>query len=737
MREYVQAQLDRLKAKEVIEIPEIESLLLQTYKLLDSEEEPDYNLCLAIICHIADADPRDVMVRQLLYDCVIKSRVFLYNNLLKERIKNFDPHVSVQDNIAESFYTSSKTKTILTRPQKIAFDLYQHHKRLVLSAPTSFGKTRIVREIIAQNNYKNIALILPTVSLLSEQFQELRSNIKGYVISKSSKVDIRENKKYILILTPERMNVFMEEHPDFHINFFVMDEIYKADYKLEDGRFRVFADILYRLAKTDADFYLIGPYINFSEKFRKRFDVEFKLFNLEIVQKDYYRGPGTYNVNNSTIRIISSDKFKSLLRIISSESIDGKFLIYRCTKQLVEETARKLVETWPVSAHNIELASYLSEIVSPDWDLVSCIKRGVAFHHGAMPRFIQELVVDEFNEPSGGVNYLFCTTSLTEGVNTSAKNVILYDKKIAGAPLKGLDKKNIEGRAGRFMKHFIGRVFHLEDIDETNDDNMVELEYFDNDNPAAETLIQIDNSDLTNNNLLKKEAIRKKLLELDIPYDIIKANKFVSIEGQTRLIQLLRQDNGAMINDHSFSGGMPSADISKRIFSTIYENLFTDNDRGRDFKNGGKNVLLGLTNIYLFKDLTFSQILNLEITKSQRNNVNTRIRYTFNLISKYFEFIWPRYLKAYEKLYNFVAISKGFPTINLDVVIAKLEYGTIKDHEIILKDAGLPNEIIRKISRHFDGCKTFEDIQSKKITAAQQISSSTNNIERKILNRYI
>nr|CDS57633.1 hypothetical protein SYMBAF_250009 [Serratia symbiotica] len=51
-----------------------------------------------------------------------------------------------------------------------------------------------------------------------------------------------------------------------------MDEIYKADYKLNDDRYKVFADILYRLTKSGADLYLIGPYISaFSEKFRSKF----------------------------------------------------------------------------------------------------------------------------------------------------------------------------------------------------------------------------------------------------------------------------------------------------------------------------------------------------------------------------------------------------------------------------------------------------------------------------------
>lgn len=45
--------------------------------------------------------------------------------------------------------------------------------RYVLTAPTSFGKTFIVYEIIQRMQYRNILLIFPSISLLSENFSRL------------------------------------------------------------------------------------------------------------------------------------------------------------------------------------------------------------------------------------------------------------------------------------------------------------------------------------------------------------------------------------------------------------------------------------------------------------------------------------------------------------------------------------------------------------------------------------
>lgn len=743
MNQQIATGIEKIKRKSGVSVDVLEKLLINVYRQLDSKNEQDYNQCLSAICHIANYNSSDRMVQQLLHDCIVKSRVFLYDNLLEKNNENYLPDISPQDHILRNFYTSQKTNTTLTKPQKEIFDTFQKNKRLVVSAPTSFGKKRIVREIILHNNYKNIAFIMPTVSLLSEQYQELRKSVEGYTISKSSKVKIDEHKSYILVLTPERMSAFFEENPDFKIDFFVMDEIYKVDYKLDDDRFRIFSDILYRLAKTDSDFYLAGPYIsNFSKSFREKFNVELKKYSTEIVQKDYYaldnnKNKGVHSVENGSIRIIG-DKFKNLLRLVTEESIDGKFLIYRYQKHLVEEIAKKFLNTWPVKPHNQELIDYLSNSVSPNWDLISCIKRGIAFHHGAMPRHIQDLIIDEFNDNSEhGLNYLFCTTSLTEGINSAAKNVVIYDKKIgSGDPLKTLDRKNIEGRAGRFMQHFIGRVFHLETQDDDDGETSVEIEYLDNADAALETLIQLEQDDVPRSKIDILDSYNNSLSALHIDPLIIKENRFVKIDGQIKLIQHLREANN--LDNYHFKEKLPTNDCLSNILSCCYEYLFTDHDKGRNFNNDiGKSILIGLTKYYIYHSPSFKELLTSDTVQRARNNDNSRIRYVFDLMSKYFEFAWQKYLKTFTNIYNFVASWKNQPLISLDMVIAKLEYGTTENHEIILRDSGLPNEIVKKLSHYFRGCETYEDVYNISRSKNKEIKMSIHPIESKILDKYI
>jgi replicative superfamily II helicase len=59
--------------------------------------------------------------------------------------------------------------------------------------------------------------------------------------------------------------------------------------------------------------------------------------------------------------------------------------------------------------------------------LIEALHMGIGFHHGAIPRHLGSSLVDAFNEKK--IRWLFCTSTLIEGVNTSAKNVIYLTKK--------------------------------------------------------------------------------------------------------------------------------------------------------------------------------------------------------------------------------------------------------------------------------------------------------------------
>lgn len=76
-----------------------------------------------------------------------------------------------------------------------------------------------------------------------------------------------------------------------------------------------------------------------------------------------------------------------------------------------------------------------------------------------MPRYIKREIINLFEEDVIGT--LIVTTSFTEGVNTSASNLI-FTSLINGPTtnrLSDIDVLNVSGRAGRFARNSIGKVY--------------------------------------------------------------------------------------------------------------------------------------------------------------------------------------------------------------------------------------------------------------------------------------
>lgn len=720
--------LQKLKTEKTLSVGEYKLLLEDAHKLLSAGDE-SYNLGLAIVCHVANSRPSDTFIKQLLYDCIVESRIFLYGDMLQKSSDTyFADTLSNFSAFTEAFYALD-SGTVLTKDQKKLLDEFQKTKKLIVSAPTSFGKSRIIPEIIIANKYKNVAIVLPTIALLSETFTSLKDNpnLKEYNLVNSVSQPTTQGKN-ILILTPEKMDLFLDENPYFKIDFFVMDEIYKIQDDPE--RKQIFTHALYRLSNAVSDYYLIGPYFEgFSKNFLERKGGTFLRFKTEIVQKDTHhfheleKGE-IFSLGDSELKKLKGKELNlgKLLNMLS-----GQTFIYVGKKQTAESLSRKIIEKKGEKIHT-DLIDYIKENISKDWSLVKCLERGVAFHHNAVPRYIQKEIVDAFND--GTIQTIVCTPTLIEGVNTSAKTVIIFDnfKGKKENKLTPLDVKNIKGRAGRLSVHFVGEVITLEEVNESDVGETIDFSYFDNENLNPEESILVEKEDLLGANLVTRQRIEDELAELSIPLGVIRNNKFIPIEKQLSLIRHLR-DNPEIADAVSFEGTLPTKETIDLILDLSHRYLFNEqdaNDKGISFPN-----LKRLTKFYVYKDPSIKEIIETQ----QGKTVDTKVRNAFKLISRYFEFALPKYLVTFENLYNFCYSNKS-KKLNLKYLVTKLEFGFAEKHEIILKDAGVPPGIIKKISIYLKDCGSLQEMR-KMIQASPQILSVLPPFEQGILRKYI
>lgn len=463
----------------------------------------------------------------------------------------------------------------LHRYQKNVLDRFisRQRNRYVLTAPTSFGKTFLVYEIIQKMNYKNILLIFPAISLLSENYTKLCSwdAFNEYAIHSLSEEMFDLNEKNIFIFTPERFLSFMDAHSQFHFDFAFIDEVYKIDNSFiidqetlgENER-----DTAYRLAleficDLSDDMLLAGPYmmlpmIDAQQKksfndFARDNGFSFLRYNqLEIVSKEYttIKGKQQYYIDEVPVEIGSISKSQKIANIIKSLSSPSENTIIYCgrrsdtesyAKQLLSDQA--LVASFQESCSGKGIPIYemflehLQSTFGDDWIVLKSLKCRIGIHHSLIPKYIQKEIINLFNK--GALICLFSTTTITEGVNTSAKNIIITSSKKGTKPLRQFDAKNIAGRAGRFQQHYSGRVIDLNNGFESivnGQPEILEHKNYDIQSPKTDVDYQITKDKyLSDYDRQEKEFILSQVSASEIPPEVFNCFRVVGPKDKLTL----------------------------------------------------------------------------------------------------------------------------------------------------------------------------------------------------------
>lgn len=493
-------------------VKEIEGKQFDILKVIAEElnQDPDSNFAKELILRSLENKKHFKHTFAILNDLVRSVGLFPYLD---------DKNLCLSDKIAFNFFKPENLDGIVFHLEQ--FPIYQkllNGKNIVLSAPTSFGKSKIIDAVIAKECFKNIVIVVPTLALIDETRRRLTNLFSSKYHIVSHPTQLPENGKNIFIFTPERVVAYKNEFPQ--INFFVIDEFYKIGGQSEsDERVVALNEAFYYLYKKQkAQFYMLGPNIQtISEGAGKK-------FNFEFISTDYN------TVINEVIPIHATspnDRLEKLLALCAK--IKEPSLIYCKSISQVYAVAEKLCEL-KTNCENLicnEMSDWLGEEFHPDWVLAKGVRKGIGIHIGPLPRAIAQDVVAQFNE--GNLQFLVCTSTLIEGVNTKAKNVIIYENKIAKKQLDFFTFNNIKGRSGRMFEHFIGKVYRFDDEPQMNLP-FVELPIYEqNENTPTSLLIQLDDEDLTKKS---KMRIEKELIDSPLPKDLIKENHGLEPELQ-------------------------------------------------------------------------------------------------------------------------------------------------------------------------------------------------------------
>lgn len=326
--------------------------------------------------------------------------------------------------------------------QMKVFGLLISGKSLILSAPTSFGKSLLVDALISSKRPACVVIVVPTLALLDEYRKRLRKRFPDYnVITHDYQSPTGELNIYVG--TQER--IAAREISD-RVNLFVIDEFYKLDLDRGDNRALALNSVMAQYAKSADQIYLLGPSIDKvtpNTLFPKT--VEFYSTTFSPVAADIV----DYSKNGPNI--------EDLVGVLK-ETKGEPTLIYVRSPQSAARLASQLIEKLSTESRDLDvLGDWLADSFHHEWILSNSIRQGIGIHHGRVPRSVGQYEINLFNKSE--IPILICTSTLIEGVNTVAKNVIIYDKFISRKKLDRFTYDNIKGRAGRMFQHYIGRIF--------------------------------------------------------------------------------------------------------------------------------------------------------------------------------------------------------------------------------------------------------------------------------------
>ncbi len=455
---------------------------------------------------------------------------------------------------------------ILTEFQmKIWKQIENKNKVIAISAPTSSGKSFIITlklmEIIQKNNY-DIVYVVPTISLVNQVMQDFKDmmqkfNILDYDIE-NSYIDEEANKtRKIYVFTQEKLMQALTNFKNQFTNdlILVIDEIQNIEKVSADDEIRskILLDSINDIKenKNVKKIVISGPRINSINKLgdtlfgkkntvkveTKRTPVLNLTYSIKKNGRKYYLkqynaiNNKIYSVEIKNTNIIKSydkityndDYYNYLYYMINNFGKESKNIIFSPTAKESFKTAKELGERVTFTKEKAndkinELIQYYKESVHERYLISDILDKNIVYHNGKMPRHVR--VTLEYAIKKEMINNVVCTTTLMQGVNLPAQNIIirnphLYTRSNVKNELSSYDMANLRGRAGRLLKDFIGRTFVY------NEDEFIKItNEYDEENTFSNTSKTIagDYSEIFNEN--KDEILRELNENIEATDDI-------------------------------------------------------------------------------------------------------------------------------------------------------------------------------------------------------------------------
>ncbi|ADL52134.1 DEAD/DEAH box helicase [Clostridium cellulovorans] len=559
---------------------------------------------------------------------VYNSQLNLISSIILGRIKNFKSQelldkklenslsnkISPFDMLKEIIYKNNNTvkiannKFLLNDFQLDFYDLVMHKNIVSVSAPTSIGKSFIVKRTLIDLLLKGAntcVYIVPSRALITEVINDLRKEISRmkldiqFNLSSSSDIsNLDKEKKTILILTQERFYQLCNNN-ELIVDILIVDEAQNVI----NGTRGILLEYSIKYAKRLWDnlkIVFLSPLIDNPEKFNERFSKDNTNGFLNIKQptvrqniiklyKDTrgYKVVANKKVIKEKVKINRSGSIPSNIANVVLNFNNGENSIIYCNKtSLAVEVCEKLYDSGlyeDLDNEDLEdFADFIEYSISKKYLLSKYIRKGIVYHYGNLPPFIRGGI--EELAASGCFKVIACTSTLLQGVNLPAQNIYIYNPCKDDIELTNLEFWNLVGRAGRMGYDFCGNIILIQndywtDIDKY-DNKCTTVEFLSDTYKSIENLTQMIESSEDINNIGYSDEIDDYIISSTI-IDRINGQDLVSnIECKDSLLY----ENLELMVDQIIKNFSPPKELLTRLVGIKYSNIellwnyFKEND---------------------------------------------------------------------------------------------------------------------------------------------------------------
>lgn len=320
-------------------------------------------------------------------------------------------------------------------------------------APTSFGKSTLIVDIIKSRNPKTTAIIVPTKSLLIQTYKLIKANFPlRHIIFHDEMYDGAGD--FISIFTQERA-LRLLKNTSISFDLLVIDEAHNL-FEM-DARSILLTRLIRRnrLRNPESINYYLSPLISETENL-KTYESQ-KIFERRIASN--IKEPDIYELktngeqhayNRFMNEFYHLENESNFVNYIIKNKKEKNFLYLRAPKK-VEELSMLVSQNlaYMESIALNDLSQTISNNVHTDFYCVDHIKKGLIYLHGKLPDLIKEYLEHKFSQTKE-LKYMVANSVILEGVNLPIDNLYIlntYD-------LDGKSLTNLIGRVNRLNEVF-------------------------------------------------------------------------------------------------------------------------------------------------------------------------------------------------------------------------------------------------------------------------------------------